>query len=191
MIGGQLQNSGFLTGLQMREQNDLAIAELQRIMVEQGIVLVDAPGARREAFMLLRLEQEAEESGECHAMPEGKLRSRPEADGDARVLHGGKPECRRTGEAGGDEPVTCHGVPARMLFEAVVAHSDMPAQGLAGGVVVVPPEVVPPASPVPGAVCWDGAVVLPVVSPLVPVWVSATGGCMPPVVAMSLRFVPR
>ena len=93
--GGQLQHCGALALAQAREQHDLPVRKLQRIVMGHGVVHVDLPEARKMlSDFLVRKNADAERRLAFDILVERNFGARQETDRNMRL-----PD---RGEAAGD-----------------------------------------------------------------------------------------
>jgi len=87
-LGRELQYGSALACTKMREQHDLAVRKLQRIMVRAGIVYVHLPEPGHLMRQRVDPSEEKRESGEVplDSVLENDLRARKEADGYFRFI---------------------------------------------------------------------------------------------------------
>ena len=85
----QLKHGGSLTFCQRRQQHDLAIRELQRIVIGEWIVLIDAPEDR--GFLVDPFLVPGPQTHTPNFGREGQLRARPQANCNVLVLRCGEP----------------------------------------------------------------------------------------------------
>jgi len=108
----------------MREQHDLAVGKLQRIMVRAGVVHVHLPEPCNPVRQRFGPPEQKLESGEMtlDLVLEGDLGARKETDGYPRFFQRGKAACSCIPELGRDQLVPDPGGPRRDAVQTVVAH---------------------------------------------------------------------
>jgi hypothetical protein len=126
----QLQDRAALTRPQSREQDDLPVGELDRIVMSGGVVLVDLaeptqPVARVPSGLV---EEQRLQHGiiPLHFRFEGDLGARQQADRDRWLAERGKPACKRVAKIGGYQSVADSRWSRGDAVKTVIAHGGAP-----------------------------------------------------------------
>jgi hypothetical protein len=121
----QLKNRRLLSLIQERQQQDLAVWEFKRVVVDEALVFVDL--AKDGGAMLCCAATPAKQAKRqpLHWLGKGQLSSRPQADRQVRVFRCSKSAGARP-KVAGDKSVTNARWPRFDIVKAVVTHLGPP-----------------------------------------------------------------
>src|SRR5262249_2484413 len=121
---GQLQHGGTLAHTQSREQHDLSVRELKRVVMQHGIVNVDLPDPRKPMPDLLVWQNaNTERRLAFDVLVEHNFGAAQQTDRNVRLPNGGKAAGDGSLELGRHQLVLDLSRPGRDVVQTVVTHS--------------------------------------------------------------------